>query len=68
MIKPHTVVRQVTIEEAVWELIKKIAWFEHIYGVSSEEMLSSLRRGDRTDTAEIAQWMVWYRTLLQLTS
>ncbi len=62
----RTVIRHVATEDAVRELKKKITDFERIYEVPSEQMLVSLQRKERTDTAEIAQWMVWYRALKHL--
>ncbi len=66
IINRRTPIREVTTEEAVRELKKKIAEFERIYEVPSEQMLTSLQRNERSDTAEIAQWMVWYRALKHL--
>lgn len=66
VIDRRSVIREVTTEDAVRELKKKIAEFERIYEVPSEQMLASLQRNERSDTAEIAQWMVWYRALKRL--
>ncbi len=66
MIDRRTVVREVTTEDAVRELKKKIAEFERVYESPSEQMLVSLQKNERSDTAEIAQWMVWYRALQHL--
>ncbi len=66
IIDRRTPIREVPTEEAVRELKKKIAEFERIYEVPSEQMFTSLQRNERSDTAEIAQWMVWYRTLTRL--
>lgn len=59
-------VRTISREDAIRELSSKIAQYESIYELSSEQMLAMVQRGERPDTAEIAQWMVWYRTLIQL--
>ncbi len=66
IIDRRTKIREVPTEDAVRELKKKIADFERIYEVPSEQMLASLQRNERSDTAEIAQWMVWYRALKHL--
>ncbi len=66
IIDRRTVIREVTTQDAVRELKKKLAELERIYEVPSEQMLISLQRNERTDTAEIAQWMVWYRALKHL--
>ncbi len=66
IIDRRTLVREVSTEDAVRELKKKIAEFERIYEVPSEQMFTSLQRNERSDTAEIAQWMVWYRALKHL--
>ncbi len=66
IIDRRTLVREVSTEDAVRELKKKIAEFERIYEVPSEQMLVSLQRNERSDTAEIARWMVWYRALTRL--
>ncbi len=61
-----SVVREIGRDDAIRRLRQQVGEFERIYEVSSEEMLYLLQRGERSDTAEVAQWMVWYRTLKQL--
>ena len=59
-------VRVTTREEAILRLTQRIARFERVYEVSTEELLGMLERGERQETAEIARWLVEYHTLERL--
>lgn len=58
--------RYVTRGAARAELEQKVAHYEHVYEMSSADMLEALQRGERADTGEIATWMVWYQALKRL--
>jgi len=62
----RTPIREVTPEQARREIGQRIARFERIYEVSSEEMLAAVHEGKARETAEIAQWLTWYHLLKRL--
>jgi len=37
----------------------RVRAFEQRYEMSSEQLLDHLRRGEQTETAEIAEWLFW---------
>lgn len=61
------VIRHMSREDTIREFQDIISQFEQRYGLSSEEMLSALQRDERSDDADIARWMVYYRGLQHIT-
>ena len=51
----RTPIRRLTPEQARREIGQRVARFERIYELSSEEMLAAVRDGRARETAEIAQ-------------
>ena len=61
--KFRTPVRRISAEDMDIILSRSVYGFEQKYGMSSEDMLKKISRGEEDDTPEILKWMMDYHAL-----